>query len=112
MHPLDHAMHPEQYEGDVPAVSVHGSEREKVELYKKLAACGRLKAVDGSAARDPFVSGLFTVNKNSKLDRLILDARPPNLLEMPKSFWCGTMAHAGGLGDLELGRKKFYAVPA
>ena len=104
MHPLDHAMHPEQYEGDVPVVSVHGSEREKVELYKKLAACGRLKAVDGSAARDPFVSGLFTVNKNSRLDRLILDARPPNLLEMPKSVWCGTMAHAGGLADLELGR--------
>ena len=104
LHPLDHAMHPEEYEGDVPSVSVHGSEREKVELYKKLAACGRFKAVDGSAARDPFVSGLFTVNKNSRLDRLILDARPPNLLEMPKSFWCGTMAHAGGLADLELGR--------
>lgn len=47
-------------------------------------------------------SGLFTVNKSSHLDRLILDARPPNLLEKPKSFWCGTMGYASGLGDIHL----------
>jgi len=102
VHPLDHAMDPSDFIGDVPMVSVHGSEQEKVELFKKLAACGRLEMVEGRHARDPFVSGLFTVNKNSKLDRLILDARPANLLEKPKSFWCGTMAYASGLGDIIL----------
>ena len=103
MHPLDHALCPHEFTGEVPAVSVHGSDREKVELYKKLAACGRLQMVDSIHARDPFVSGLFTVNKSRLLDRLILDARPPNLLEKPKSFWCGSMAYAGGLGDISLG---------
>jgi len=103
LHPLDYAMKPADYHLDVPVVSVHGSEKEKIELYKKLASCGRLRAVDEKFARDPFVSGLFAVNKSSRLDRLILDARPPNLLERPKSFWCGTMAHAGGIADVILG---------
>ena len=102
LHPLDHALKPSDYCGEIPVVSVHASDREKVELYKKLANCGRLQMVDGAVARDPFVSGLFTVNKSSHLDRLILDARPPNLLEKPKSFWCGTMGYASGLGDIHL----------
>ena len=100
--PLDYAMEPHEFAGDVPKVSVHGTHSEKVELYKKLADCKRLRPVPKDATRDPFVSGLFTVNKNSKLDRLILDARPANLLEEPRSFWCGTMAAIGGLGDLSL----------
>lgn len=106
LHPLDHALKPADYCGEIPVVSVHASEREKVELYKKLANCGRLQMVDAALARDPFVSGLFTVNKSSHLDRLILDARPPNLLEKPKSFWCGTMGYASGLGDIYLGEQE------
>ena len=46
--------------------------------------------------------GLFIVLKNSRLDRLILDARPPNLLEQGKSFWCGSMGSINGLGDIRL----------
>ena len=102
MHPLDHAMSPEEFRGEVPAVSVHGTHGEKVELYKKLADCNRLRPVPKELTRDPYVSGLFTVNKNTKLDRLILDARPPNLLEQSRSFWCGTMASCSGLGDILL----------
>ena len=102
MHPLDHASRPEDFYGEVPSVSVHGSQQQKVELYKKLAACNRLKPIPCDSARDPFVSGLFTVLKNSRLDRLILDARPPNLLEQGKSFWCGTMGSINGLGDIRL----------
>ena len=103
MHPLDHAKPPASFDGPVPIVSVHGSQAEKVKLYKKLALCKRLQAVSSDVARDPFVSGLFTVHKSNKLDRLILDARPANLLEEPRSFWCGTFASSSGLGDISLG---------
>ena len=102
IHPLDHAAKPQDFVGSVPTVSVHGSRSQKVELFKKLANCKRLEVVDPGDARDPFVSGLFAVGKNSLLDRLILDARPPNLLEASKSVWCGTMASCSGLADLTL----------
>ena len=102
LHPLDHACRPQDFSGQVPVVAVHGSHSQKVELYKKLASCKRLEVVNPGDARDPFVSGLFSVGKNSLLDRLILDARPPNLLEASKSVWCGTMASASSMGDLTL----------
>ena len=102
MHPLDHAMDPSDYVGPVPNVSVHGSQKEKVELFKKLADCSRLVVVPKEQARDPFVSGLFCVGKSNVLDRLILDARPPNLLEVGKSTWCSSMASCSGLGEILL----------
>ncbi len=102
LHPLDHATKPEDYIGPVPAVSIHGSHKEKLDLLKKLADCKRLEVVAPGDTRDPFVSGLFAVGKNILLDRLILDARPPNLLEAGKSLWCGSMASCSGLGDLTL----------
>ena len=102
VHPLDHVISSHDYIGPVPSVSVHGSQKEKVELFKKLADCKRLVVVPSEQARDPFVSGLFTVGKNSTLDRLILDARPPILLECGKSLWCGSMASCSGLGDILL----------
>ena len=83
-------------------MSVHGSQKEKVELFKKLADCSRLVVVPKEQARDPFVSGLFCVGKSNVLDRLILDARPPNLLEVGKSTWCSSMASCSGLGEILL----------
>lgn len=100
--PLDQAVDHRLYGGEVPRVSVHASSVEKVALYKKLFSCGRLREVDGHLARDPFISGLFSVNKSSTMDRLILDARPPNLLEGGRNYWCGTMASATSLGDIYL----------
>ena len=102
MHPLDHAMWLSEFVGVVPTVAVHGSQKEKIELFKKLADCRRLEVIPKEQARDPFASGLFTVGKNSSLDRLILDATPPNLLEEGKSEWCGSMASCSSLGDILL----------
>ena len=102
LHPLDHATSPTDYDGQVPSASVHGTHKERVELFKKLAECNRLEVVDSSKTRDPFVSGLIAVGKNSAVDTLILDARPPNLLEKGRSVWCGSMASCAGLGDISL----------
>ena len=98
--PLELAVDHHAYKGEVPRVSVHAAPEQKVALFKKLHQCGRLREVPEHLARDPFVSGLFCVNKNATLDRLILDARPPNLLEPARNYWCSSMASATGLCDI------------
>lgn len=102
LRPLDHAASPESFEGEVPRVKINASQKEKIALFKKLSLCGRLKPVMGNKVRGRFVSGLFSVGKNALVDRLILDARPPNLLEASKTFWCGSMAAGSCIGDLVL----------
>ena len=52
------------------------------------------------ADRHPFVSGLFCVGKNEQKDRLILDARPANMLERSKTVWCSSMASGSCLSEI------------
>ena len=89
LRPIENATPHADYKGPVPVVKVNAAPSEKIELYRKLAACGRLQAVKTEFKRGKFVSGLFSVGKNALVDRLILDARPPNLLERAKTWWCG-----------------------
>ena len=100
LRPLDHALPPDKFDGDVPRVKINATQGEKISLFKKLSACGRLSPVESSKVRGHFVSGLFSVGKNALVDRLILDARPPNLLEAAKTFWCGSMAAGSCITDL------------
>lgn len=100
LRPIDGAMKPSQYKGEVPRVKVNGKKKEQLELFQKLASSGRLKPVPQEALRDPFRSGLFSVIKNEQKDRLILDARPANLLESAQTKWCGSMASGATLVDL------------
>ena len=102
LRPIDHAMDPKDFIGVVPVVKVNAAPLEKLELYRKLAVCGRLQAVSSKFKRGKFVSGLFAVGKNALVDRLILDARPPNLLEASKTFWCGSMGSGCCLTDIML----------
>lgn len=106
LRPIDHATKPEEYCGSVPVVKINASQKEKVELYRKLAVCGRLRAVKSDFKRGRFVSGLFAVGKSALVDRLILDARPPNLLESSKTFWCGSMGSGSCLTDIVLSREE------
>ena len=98
--PLDYAEDYEHYEQQVPKVKVNGSNQAKLDLFKMLAQSGRLRPVSLSRQRGPFVNGLFTVTKDSERDRLILDARPPNLLEEGRTHWCGSMASGATLVDI------------
>lgn len=102
LRPIDNATPHADYSGAVPVVKVNAAPSEKIELYRKLAACGRLQAVKTEFKRGKFVSGLFSVGKNALVDRLILDARPPNLLERAKTWWCGTMGAGSCLTDITL----------
>ena len=102
LRPLDHCLDHRFCAVDVPHVSVRATENNKVELFKKLADSGRLSAVPSAMTRGKYCSGLFSVLKDSTRDRLILDARPPNALEFPKTAWCGTMGSGSSLMDLSL----------
>ena len=86
----------------IPKVQVRASRKNLVALYKKLRDCGRLEPVTVCPSRAGFLSGLFAVGKDAEKDRLILDSRPPNLLEKQLDKWVGTMANASILGDLHL----------
>ena len=101
--PLAHAAHPDSLIAPIPKVRVHADPDNLVGLYKKLAASGRLQPVPAACKRGPFVSGLFAVCKDLHRDRLILDARPPNLLERQQGRWTAAMATPTLLTDLTLG---------
>lgn len=100
--PLDYSIDHRTCGIDVPRVSVRATEDNKIKLFKALAESGRLAPVEAAATRGKFCSGLFSVLKDSRRDRLILDARPPNALESQKTDWCGTMGAGSSLADLSL----------
>ena len=97
--------------GTPPAVSVHASRTERNLLFRKMAQTGRLKPiVDLASVRPSCFSGLFAVGKDLERDRLILDARPPNLAEPGLSKWTMCMASATCLSGLELGKSQLLAM--
>ena len=100
--PLHCSMPHAEFEDEVPKVKVFADERNKVELYKKLADSGRLLPVPSSYKRGPFGSGLFAVTKDMTRDRMILDGRPANALEPAQSLWCQSMASPTALTMLWL----------
>ena len=88
--------------GEVPKVAVHASLRERNELFKKMAECGRLRYVCEKDVDPRYLSGLFAVPKDLQKDRLILDARPANCMEPTLCNYVKTMAGANVLSQLEL----------
>ena len=98
--PLDgaHQVDP----AEVPRVSVHASREQRNLLFQKMADTGRLVPVPASEVRPGLLSGLFCVGKDLNKDRLILDARPPNLAETVLSRYTKTMASATCLAGIEL----------
>ena len=100
--PLKFAALPSSHLGEVPTVRVYATEADKVGLYRKLASSGRLQPVRAEHKRGPYVSGMFSVCKDMEKDRLILDSRPPNILEKKLSVWTATMASAAALCDITL----------
>ena len=81
-----------EYSGVVPKVKVHCSYDKKIELFRLLDSTRRLKLQVPSDVDPRYCAGLFSVVKNAARDRLILDARPRNLLETPVEQWIGSLA--------------------
>ena len=96
VNPLDHAASPE--EGlQPPRVNVRCSAKERLRLLEKLDSSGRLRFMRPSEVRMRFRNGLFAVPKDGTRDRMVLDARPPNMLEDAASPWINTLASVSQL---------------
>eukprot|EP00435_Cladocopium_sp_Y103_P052677 s349_g16.t1 len=85
-----------------PKVSVHATADERNLLYQKMADGKRLAPVFDEDVERRLFSGLFCVPKDLEKDRLILDAKPPNLAEGVLGSWTSTMASATSLAGIEL----------
>eukprot|EP00439_Symbiodinium_sp_Y106_P076285 s1878_g15.t1 len=75
---------------------------EKLLLLRALADTNRLEPGQRVCGREGFGAGLFAVVKNEQKDRLILDARPANMLEVGLSRWTRTLASAAAVSNLVL----------
>lgn len=93
-----------QYQGGVPRLKVHCSSREKIRLFELLDSSGRLGIHRSWEVEEPFGSGLFSVVKDLKKDRLILDSRGANKLEAPAQRWIQSLACGEALVRLLVGK--------
>ena len=85
-----------------PRVKVLGRASEKLKLYRALADTGRLRPARFPRGREHLGAGLFVVGKDQDRDRLILDARPANGLELGASVWTKSLASAVAVSNLVL----------
>ena len=83
-------------------VSVRCSARERLRLLEKLDSAGRLRVVRPEEVRMRLRNGLFAVPKDGERDRMVLDARPPNLLEDASCPWINTLASVAQLAGAHL----------
>lgn len=98
--PLQCASDPDSYVGPIPFVQVHCSKDEKIALFSLLDQSGRLALHRKENVRQRFAGGVFSVVKDGLRDRLILDARPANLLETPVTKWVPSLGSAERLTRL------------
>ena len=101
--PLDLAVPEAECLQTPPRVKVRGRRSEVMKLLKALDDTDRLAVFPEAEVRSRrFHAGLFCLMKNSSSDRLILDARPSNLLEEGQVQWTQTMGSITGLLDWRL----------
>ena len=100
--PLENRLEPGHCAERPPRVRVHCSLASKIKLFELLDASGRLDLHPRAAVTPGFGNGLFAVTKDLTKDRLVLDARPANLLEQPPGRWIGTLAGGEALVKLQL----------
>lgn len=105
-YPLQHSKDPEQHDTPLPFVRVHCSLDKKLELFNLLDSSKRLGLHRPEDVRGRFASGVFSVVKDSEKDRLILDSRPSNQLEIPLTRWIGSLASPESLCRIQLGPKQ------
>ena len=101
-YPLQAAMSPEDFKGQLPFVQVHCSKEVKIKLFTLLDQSGRLALHPSSSVRPRFASGLFSVLKDEKKDRLLMDSCPSNCLEKVEQRWVRSLAVGESLCRLTL----------
>ena len=99
--PLDFCRRPAECP-EPPKVKILAKVEERLLLLRALADTQRLVPGRRVPGREDFGAGLFAVVKNEVKDRLILDARPANLLELGVSLWTRALASAVAVSNLVL----------
>ena len=74
-------------EEPIPRVAVRADRRQTGELLRLLDASGRLRLFRKNEVRPRLRNGLFSAGKDHARDRMVLDARPPNLAEVTEARW-------------------------
>ena len=90
--PMSNSLDPAEAFTSPPHVQVRGKRKEVVKLLQKLDATHRLALLDPKSVRSGREAGLFALMKSTTADRLILDARPANELEVGINDWTASMA--------------------
>ena len=85
-----------------PRVTVHASFKEKLALLNLLEDTNRLAFRSMDSVHKGFGNGLFSVPKDLSVDRLILDARPANMLQFPPNRFIMSMGSSYALLGLHL----------
>lgn len=93
---------PEEVEGIPPRVNIRADPENKKDLLRMLALSGRLQPIEADSYFSSYASGMFAVGKDQLRDRLILDGRPANMLDLGQSKWCKGMASASAVSQLFL----------
>ena len=101
-HPLQCSLDPALFDGEVPHVKMHCSREAKIKLFELLDKSKRLSLHRAGDVRSRFCSGMFAVLKSLDKDRLIMDSRPPNTLEVPLQRWIRSLAAGESLTQLSL----------
>lgn len=96
--PLEWAEEPDSEQHRVPRVRVYASTKNKRRLLEVLDGCDRLQLLPAHRVRMDFRNGMFSIPKDAKKDRMVLDARPPNMLEDGKdSDWISSLGSVSQL---------------
>ena len=100
--PIKFAVDPSSASSMPPRVQLHASRRQAFELLHFLDKRHRLVLAPETKIRPSHVCGVFALIKDQSKDGMILDARPPNLLEDALNDWTATLGSVAALVQLEL----------
>ena len=93
---------PDTLQEPLPKPKFKASRAERLKVLAMLDSTDRLRFVPAACVDHRFTNGLFAIIKDQSRDRLILDARCPNLLEAATGRWIRTLAAAPSLLSLSL----------
>ncbi|CAE7198485.1 unnamed protein product, partial [Symbiodinium sp. KB8] len=103
LNPSLHSIRLEDAPAPPPRVSFRcSSKAARMDLLSSLDASGRLRLFRGDLRDHRTACGLFAIPKSTEADRLIVDARPSNLVMDSDMSWLGTMGAASALLRFEL----------
>eukprot|EP00434_Breviolum_minutum_P008186 symbB.v1.2.007217.t1/scaffold441.1/size205278/4 len=85
-----------------PRVQIRASRQRSKELLRFLDRHHRLALAPAEKINTKLCCGAFSLIKDSKKDRLIVDARPPNLVEPTLTSWCKTLGAVSAVLQIEL----------